>query len=98
MISYVPEIKIKARQSFSAHYRLCFAMRANLELRFLRVSSGKRTTYVIHVYCTNIDRYIDRYIGRHSIDIAVASRSTGPKLNLWLAYLKLFPRDAMPLS
>ena len=28
----------------------------------------------------NVDRYIDRYIGRHSIDIAVASRSTVDRL------------------
>ena len=24
----------------------------------------------------NVDRYVDRYIGRHSIDIAIANRST----------------------
>ena len=28
----------------------------------------------------NVDRYIDRYVGRHSIDIAVASRSTVDRL------------------
>ena len=28
-------------------YRLCFVMRANLELRLLRASSGKLTTHII---------------------------------------------------
>ena len=30
--------------------------------------------------------------------LAVTQDQSGPKLNLWLAYLKLFPHDAMPLS
>ena len=30
--------------------------------------------------------------------LAVTQDQSWPKLNLWLAYLKLFPRDAMPLS
>ena len=37
---------------------------------------GVSSTFRIMFTVGNVDPYIDRYIGRHSIDIAVASRST----------------------
>ena len=47
-------------------------------LRKLRLSLEDRRRIMFTV--GNVDRYVDRYIGGHSIDIAVASRSTVDRL------------------
>ena len=53
-----------------------------VDQNMLRIIISETHRNMIMFPVGNVERYVDRYIGRHSIDIAVDSRSTVDRLSI----------------